>query len=75
MIFFEIFIFEKFFGEDKKVIMDKVYKIIKLKKFTTSMLQNWFIKFLYDVDELPNNIKYFEELIDVSSDKDYKMYS
>ena len=55
--------------------MDKVYKIIKLKKFTTSMLQNWFIKFLYDVDELPNNIKYFEELIDVSSDKDYKMYS
>ena len=68
-------IFDKFFGEGKKEIMDKVYKIIKLKKFTTSMLQNWFIKFLYDVDELPNNIKYFEELIDVSSDKDYKMYS
>ena len=68
-------IFEKFFGEDKKDIMESLYKIIKLKKFTTSMLQNWFIKFLYDVNELSKNIKYFDELIDVSSDKDFKMYS
>ena len=68
-------IFQKFFGEDKKEIMDSVYKIIKSKKFTTSMLQNWFIKFLYDVHELPNNVKYFDELIDVSSDTDFKMYS
>ena len=39
------------------------------------MLQYWFIKFLYDIQELPNNVKYFDELIDVSSDTDFKMYS
>jgi hypothetical protein len=39
------------------------------------MLQNWFIKFIYEPDELLNNIAYFEELIDVSSDKDYHMFT
>ena len=67
-------IFTKFFDEGHNELMNKIYKIIKLKKFTTSMLQNWFIKYLYDPIELPNNIAYFEELINVSTDKDYNMF-
>ena len=67
-------IFNIFFPE-KKELVNKIYKIIKNKKYTTSMLQNWFIKFIYEPDELLNNIAYFEELIDVNSDKDYHMFT
>lgn len=67
-------IFTKFFGEDHNELMNNIYKTIKFKKFTTSMLQNWFIKYLYDPIELPNNIAYFEELINVNSDKDFNMF-
>lgn len=67
-------IFEKFF-EDKKELSQKVWKMIKNKKFTTSMLQNWFIKYMYDGEELLDNLKYFEEIIETSSEKEMNMYS
>ena len=67
-------IFEKFF-EDKKELMDSIWKIIKQKKFTTSMLQNWLIKFMYEPEELVNNINYFEEIIEMNSEKETHMYS
>ncbi len=67
-------IFEKFF-EDKKELSQKVWKMIKNKKFTTSMLQNWFIKYMYDGEELLDNLKYFEEIIETSSEKETNMYS
>ena len=55
--------------------MDSIWKIIKQKKFTTSMLQNWLIKFMYEPEELVNNINYFEEIIEMSSEKETNMYS
>jgi len=66
-------IFNIFFPESK--IFDDIYKLIKNKKYTTAMLQKWFITYIYEPDELLNNIKIFEELIDVSSDKDYNMFT
>jgi len=66
-------IFNIFFPESK--IFDDIYKLVKNKKFTTAMLQKWFITYIYEPDELLNNIKIFEELIDVSSDKDYNMFT
>ena len=42
---------------------------------TTSMLQNWLIKFLYEPDKLIDNIKLFDEIIDVSSEKDCNMFT
>lgn len=67
-------IFEKFFPDKDDLIKD-IYKIIKNKKFTTSMLQNWLIKFLYEPDKLLDNIKLFDEIIDISSDKDCNMFT
>ena len=67
-------IFDKFFG-DKEDLMKNIYKIIKNKKFTTSMLQNWLIKFLYEPEKLLDNIKLFDEIIDVSSEKDCNMFT
>lgn len=67
-------IFEKFF-EDKKELMNSIWIIIKQKKFTTAMLQNWLIKFMYEPEELINNINYFEEIIETSSEKETNMYS
>ena len=66
-------IFNIFFPESN--IFDDIYKLIKNKKYTTAMLQKWFITYIYEPDELLNNIKIFEELIDVSSDKDYNMFT
>ena len=66
-------IFNIFFPGEK--IFNDIYKLIKNKKFTTAMLQKWFITYIYEPDELLNNIKIFEELIDVSSDKDYNMFT
>lgn len=67
-------IFEKFFPDKDDLIKD-IYKIIKNKKFTTSMLQNWLIKFIYEPDKLLDNIKLFDEIIDVSSEKDCNMFT
>jgi len=66
-------IFNIFFPESN--IFEDIFKIIKNKKYTTAMLQKWFITYIYEPDELLNNIKIFEELIDVSSDKDYNMFT
>ena len=67
-------IFDKFFPDNKE-LMTNIYKIIKNKKFTTSMLQKWFITYLDEPKELINNVKLFEELINVTSDKDYNMFT
>lgn len=63
-------IFNKFFP-DNVDLLKEIYKKIKSKKYTTSMLQRWFISYLDEPKLLLDNIKYFEELIDVSTDKDY----
>ena len=67
-------IFDKFFP-DNIDLMINIYKIIKNKKYTTSMLQKWFITYLDEPKELINQIPLFEELINVSSDKDYNMFT
>lgn len=67
-------IFSKFFPE-KEDLMKELYKIIQRKKFTTAMLQKYLITFLSEPEELKNNIKLFEELIDTSSDKIYNLYT
>ena len=68
-------IFIKFFGDEYLNLMKEIYKIIKNKKFTTSMLQNWIIAFLFKPDELLDNIKLFEEIINTSSEKETNMFS
>ena len=55
--------------------MKEIYKIIKNKKFTTSMLQNWIISCLFKPDELLDNIKLFDEIINTSSEKETNMFS
>ena len=67
-------IFDKFFPDNKE-LMTNIYKIIKNKKYTTSMLQKWFITYLDEPKELLENVKLFEELINVTSDKDYNMFN
>ena len=67
-------IFDKFFPDNKE-LMTNIYKIIKNKKYTTSMLQKWFITYLDEPKELLNNVNLFEELINVTSDKDYNMFT
>lgn len=52
----------------------KLYNIIKNKKYTTSMLQKWFITYLDDDNELLNNIKYFDELITMTTERETNMF-
>lgn len=59
---------------DNDDIREQLYKIIKNKKFTTSMLQKFFIRFIYEPEKLIDNIKEFEELINISSEKDSNMF-
>jgi chaperone BCS1 len=59
---------------DKDDIREQLYKIIKNKKYTTSMLQKFFIRFIYEPEKLIDNIKEFEELINISSEKDSNMF-
>ena len=55
--------------------MKEIYKMIQRKKYTTAMLQKWLITYLDEPEELKDNIKLFEELIDTSSDKTYNLYT
>ena len=59
---------------DKDEIREQLYKIIRNKKYTTSMLQKFFIRFIYEPEKLIDNIKMFEELINMCSDKDPNMF-
>jgi hypothetical protein len=54
---------------------NKLYNIIKNKKYTTCMLQKWFITYLDDDNELIENIKYFEELITMITERETNMFS
>ena len=56
-------------------LTDKIYNMIKNKKYTTSMLQKWFLTYLYEPEKLQDNVKLFEELIDQSSEKDSGMFT
>ena len=67
-------IFSRFFPE-KDDLMREIYKLIQRKKFTTAMLQKFLITYLDEPEELKDNIKLFEELIDTSSDKTYNLYT
>ena len=59
---------------DNDDIREQLYKIIKNKKYTTSMLQKFFIRFIYEPEKLMDNVKEFEELINISSEKDSNMF-
>ena len=48
--------------------MNNLWKIIKNKKYTTSLLQKFLIRFIYEPEKLTDNIKIFEEFIEMSSD-------
>ena len=67
-------IFTKIFP-DNDIIKKELYKIIKNKKFTTSMIQKFFITYLDEPNLLIDNVKIFDELINTSSDKDYNMFT
>jgi len=59
---------------DKLEIMKELYKLIKNKKFTTSTVQKYLIKFIYEPDEILKNINVFEEYINMSSEKEANMF-
>jgi AAA+ superfamily predicted ATPase len=67
-------IFKLIFPE-KLDIMDNLYKIIKSKKFTTSILQKYLIKFIFEPEKLLDNIKIFEEYIDSCLEKSTNMFT
>ena len=48
---------------------DNMYNLIKDKKFTTCMLQKWFINSIIHSKSLLDDIKGFDELINISSEK------
>ena len=59
---------------DENEIREKLYKIIKNKKYTTSMLQKFLIKYIFNPEELVDNIKIFEEYIQMCSEKEPDMF-
>ena len=67
-------LFNKIFPDNNE-IMKQLYKIIKTKKFTTSMIQKFFITYLDEPKSLLDNVAVFDELINTSSDKDYNMFT
>ena len=66
-------IFKKIFPEHEE-INDNLYKEIKHKKFTTSILQKFLIRYIYEPELLIKNVKIFEEYISMCSDKDPNMF-
>ena len=54
--------------------MKELYKLIKNKKFTTSTVQKYLIRFIYEPDEILKNINVFEEYINMTSDKNTNMF-
>ena len=66
-------IFKLIFPE-KEDIMNNLWKIIKNKKYTTSLLQKFLIRFIYEPEKLTDNIKIFEEFIEMSSDSNSGMF-
>ena len=67
-------IFKLIFPE-KLDIMNNLYKIIKSKKFTTSILQKYLIKFIFEPEKILDNITIFEEYIDSSLEKSTNMFT
>ncbi len=67
-------IFKLIYPDTDPSIMNDLYKQIKTKRFTTAVLQKFFIRFIYEPEKLIDNIKMFEELINMSSDKDSNMF-
>ena len=67
-------IFKLFFPDTDISVTNDLYKQIKHKKYTTSMLQKFFIRFIYEPEKLIDNIKMFEELITMSSEKESNMF-
>jgi len=66
-------IFKKIFPEHEE-INENLYKVIKHKKFTTSILQKFLIRYIYEPELLIKNVKIFEEYISMCSDKDPNMF-
>ena len=66
-------IFKKFFP-DNLDLLDNIYNMIKNKKYTTSMLQKWFLTFLDEPEKLVDNVTLFEELIDMCTEKESGMF-
>ena len=64
----------KLIFQDKEEIMNNLYKLIKYKKYTTSLLQKFLIRFIYEPEKLIDNIKIFEEFIEMSSDSNSGMF-
>lgn len=67
-------IFKLIFPE-KIDIMNNLYGIIKNKKFTTSILQKYLIKFIYEPEKLVDNIKMFEEYMESCLEKNSNMFT
>lgn len=59
---------------DKLEIMNELYKLIKNKKYTTSTLQKYLIRFIYETNEILKNINIFEEYISMTSEKEVNMF-
>ena len=55
--------------------MNNLYGIIKNKKFTTSILQKYLIKFIYEPEKLVDNIKMFEEYMESCLEKNSNMFT
>ena len=59
---------------DENDIRENLYKLIKNKKYTTSMLQKFLILYIFNPEQLIDNIKIFEEFIQMCSEKDPNMF-
>ena len=59
---------------DKTEIGSEFYKLIKNKKFTTSILQKYLIKFIFNPEKIIENLKLFDEYIASTTDKKSNMF-
>ena len=59
---------------DKTEIGSEFYKLIKNKKFTTSILQKYLIKFIFNPEKIIENLKLFDEYIASTTDKESNMF-
>lgn len=64
----------KMFSDKNIENFNKIFNLIKNDKFTTSMLQKWFLLFINNENKLIENYKIFKELINLSNTKEYNMF-
>ena len=67
-------IFKLIYPDTDTDVMNNLYKQIKQKKFTTAILQKFFIRFIYEPEKLCDNTTIFDELINMCSEKDANMF-